>query len=199
MSEYGLWDPLSPAKVSVLMLGFDPTWWVAGGWAIDLFLGRQTRDHHDTDIGTLRRDQRALQRHFASWDLHCADPPGLLRPWLPDETLAVGVHDIWCRQAPGEPWRLQIMLNESDGDEIVSRRDSRVRLKLSDAIMRPAAGVPFLAPEVQLYFKAKAVRERDELDFAAVLPALDDARRVWLANAISRSYGPEHPWLECVT
>ena len=29
-------------------------WWVAGGWALDLFLGRMTRPHHDVDVAILR-------------------------------------------------------------------------------------------------------------------------------------------------
>ena len=56
---------------------------IAGGWAIDLFLGRQTRPHHDLDIQILRRDQAALRGLLADWDLHLAGD-GRLQPWPAD-------------------------------------------------------------------------------------------------------------------
>ena len=46
------------ASISELMRGFDGPWYVAGGWAIDLFLGRSTRAHSDVDIAILRRDRQ---------------------------------------------------------------------------------------------------------------------------------------------
>ena len=42
-------------------------WFVAGGWAIDLFLGRETRNHQDIDIAIFREDQFELRRHLANW------------------------------------------------------------------------------------------------------------------------------------
>ena len=35
-------------------------WWIAGGWAIDVYLGRQTREHADIDVSVLRADHRKL-------------------------------------------------------------------------------------------------------------------------------------------
>ncbi|MFE7541522.1 hypothetical protein ACFU5X_12320, partial [Streptomyces platensis] len=55
------------------------------------------------------------------------------------------------------------------------------------------AGVPFLAPDVQLYYKAKAPRPKDEGDFDTVLPLLTKRQRRWLVEALTKTYGP-HPW-----
>jgi len=90
-------------------------WWIAGGWAIDLFVGRTTRSHADVDVRILRCNQRAVQATLASWDLHTADPPGTLGPWKPGEILPAHVHDIWCRPDPSTPWALQLMLADADG------------------------------------------------------------------------------------
>src|SRR4029078_7200191 len=46
-----------------------PDWWIPGGWALDLWLGRTTRDHADLDIATLRRSQRMFWDRLADWDL----------------------------------------------------------------------------------------------------------------------------------
>ncbi len=44
-----------------------------------------------------------------------------------------------------------------------------------------AGGIPCLAPEAVLLFKAKHRRDKDEADFARALPKLDAAQRRWLA------------------
>ena len=36
-------------------------YWIAGGWAIDLAVGRVTRDHADVDVMLLERDEHALR------------------------------------------------------------------------------------------------------------------------------------------
>jgi hypothetical protein len=105
------------------------------------------------------------------------------------------VHDIWCRPGPADPWRLQIMLDESEGADWVSRRDARIRLPLPALGRTGPDGIPYLTPEVQLYYKAKTPRPKDEIDFAQVLPVLAAGQRRWLADVITCSYG-EHPWVQ---
>jgi hypothetical protein len=59
-------------------------------------------------------------------------------------------------------------------------------------------GIPYLAPEIQLLYKAKNPRPKDEADFILTLPALNGERRHWLKNALTVIY-PQHPWLERLT
>lgn len=157
--------------MAAVLEAFDVPWWLAGGCPLDAFLGRQTRDHADIDVSVLRRDQAAVRAHLAAWDLHVADPPGTLRPWTSDVATA---HDVWCRRTPGEPWAFQLMLEDSDGDDWVYRRDPRVR--------RPIAslGDRVLVPEVQLLYKSKDPRPKDLADRALVLPLLSETAREWL-------------------
>ena len=49
-----------------VMSGYGGTWGIAGGWAIDLFLDRQTRPHDDLDVAVLRHDQENLRRHLGA-------------------------------------------------------------------------------------------------------------------------------------
>ncbi len=117
----------------------------------------------------------------------------MLRLWEPGEILPETVRDIWCRPGPAEPWRIQVMLDESDGDEWVSRRDPRLRCPVDRLGLVSPDGIPYLAPEVQLFYKAKRPRAKDEQDFTETLPVLDEPQRRWLARAIAEVYG-EHPW-----
>ncbi|MET9554360.1 amino acid transporter [Streptomyces sp. NPDC006645] len=193
-TSLGIWEPAPLAEVVRLFSGLRCPWWIAGGHAIELAVGHVFRPHGDIDVLLLRRDQLAAQRVLAGWEWWAADPPGTLRPWAAGELLPAGVHDIWCRPGPGAPWRIQLMLDESQDGEWISRRDPRVRRPVHELGTASADGVPYLTPEVQLYYKAKAPRPKDEEDFTAVLPLLTGDRRDWLAGAISLAYGA-HPWL----
>ncbi|WP_248959381.1 nucleotidyltransferase domain-containing protein [Sphaerisporangium perillae] len=192
-TPWGIWDPAPLSEVAALFTSTGDRWWIAGGYAIELAVGRGFRQHADIDVLLLRPDQLAAQRALPAWDWWAADPPGVLRPWTRDEILPDTVHDIWCRPGPAEPWRIQVMLDESEGHDWVSRRDGRVRRPVDRLGLLSAEGVPYLAPEVQLYYKAKRPRAKDEQDFTEVLPMLGDDQRDWLARTIGLVYG-DHPW-----
>ncbi|MEU4829935.1 amino acid transporter [Streptosporangium sp. NPDC023615] len=186
------WEPAPLEQVVALFQGLDVPWWIGGGYAIELAVGRPYRDHGDIDVGLLRRDQLAVRRLLAGWDCHAADPPGTLRSWPVNEVLPDRAHDIWVREHAGGPWRFQLMLDESDGDEWVYRRDARVRRPLSSLTVA-TDGFRRLAPEVQLLYKAKGLRAKDETDFTRALPSLTGPQRRWLAEALTIEHGT-HPW-----
>jgi hypothetical protein len=79
--DLGPWEPLSPREGAELFAKCATGSWVAGGWAIDLLVGRETRSHGDLDILVLRPEQHLVRTHLQAWDVHAADPPGTLRPW----------------------------------------------------------------------------------------------------------------------
>ena len=51
------WAPLSPSEVFNLLENISIPWWIAGGWAIDLFIGHKIREHKDIEILIKRKDQ----------------------------------------------------------------------------------------------------------------------------------------------
>ncbi|HEY2552614.1 MAG TPA: amino acid transporter [Streptosporangiaceae bacterium] len=194
-TPWGPWEPLSLDRVATIFSAAGVPWWIAGGYAIELAVGRPFREHEDIDVLLLRPDQLAVQDVLPSWQWHAADPPGVLRPWQRGELLPAHVHDIWCRPGPAEPWQVQVMLDEADGARWVSRHSAALRRSASQIGAVSADGVPYLRPEIQLFYKAHKRRPKDELDFTAVIGVLDDDQRRWLSAAISLAYGP-HPWLE---
>jgi hypothetical protein len=187
------WRPLGVRQAASLLGRLPAPWWIAGGWAIDLFLGQQSREHGDIDIQVLRRDQLVLQRYFNGWELHAAGG-GQLRPWAPGEALTPSISDIWGRRDSTSPWSVQFMLADSEADHWVFRRNPRVTLPLDQFGWRTADGLPYIAPQVQLLFKAKGRRAKDDDDFARALPLLDAPSRRWLADAIAQTH-PGHEWL----
>ena len=191
----GAWEPATPEEVAAILAECEAPFWIAGGYAIEFAVGRAFRAHDDIDVLMLRRDQWKAKTALSGWDLWVADPPGTLRPWPQGEWLPEGIHDVWCRRAPGGPWRLQIMLDGSEGGQWLSRRNPDVRRPIEALGGVSPGGIPYLTPEIQLYYKAKQPRPKDEMDFVAVLPSLDLKQRLWLGDAIRRTYGSGHAWL----
>ena len=60
----GAWAPLSPREAMRLFGGMNAPWWIAGGHAIELYVGRPLREHVDLDVGVLRRDRLVVGRHL---------------------------------------------------------------------------------------------------------------------------------------
>jgi hypothetical protein len=70
-------------------------WWVAGGWAIELFLGCVTRGHKDMDIAIARERQPEMARALQGWDIQIASA-GKLTPWTAGDWLEGGKrHQFW--------------------------------------------------------------------------------------------------------
>ena len=193
-TPWGPWEPATPAEVAQIFNRSQARWWIAGGYAIELAAGRPVREHEDIDVLLLRSDQLAVQQALAGWQWHAADPPGTLRPWHPGEQLPASVHDIWCRPGAQQPWRIQVMLDESCELDWISRRDRRVRRPVASIGSVTAEGIPYLVPEIQLFYKAMNPRPKDEIDFAVMLPMLSQAQRQWLGEALRLAYGPGHAW-----
>jgi hypothetical protein len=193
-TPWGPWEPVSLDEAATLFGRDRAPWWIAGGYAIELAAGHVLREHEDIDVLLLRPDQLAVQRVLPGWEWHAADPPGTLRPWRPGEILPADVHDIWCRPGPAAPWRIQVMLDECDGPDWVSRRDPRIRRPVAGLGRVTSDGTPYLVPEIQLFYKARGLRPKDEADFTAILPVLTPAERAWLLAALSATGGRDHPW-----
>lgn len=198
---YGPWEAYGVDRVVEIMSGLTRPWWIAGGWAIEFYLGGpQRREHDDVDVLVLRDNASAVQRDLAEWDLHLASREDGVRPWEPGVAVPHDVGDIWVRELDGGPWRFQLMLNPSAEEDWVFKRDRDIRLPLADIGKRTVGGIPYLRPEIQLLHKATGslgIREKDEADFHAVLPVLDADARQWLGEALRRVRA-DHPWLNAL-
>lgn len=187
------WTPLSVAEVADRFAGFPGPWWIAGGWAIDLFVGKQTREHADIDVLILRDDQRHLFDTLSDWEIHAAVMHKVLRLWPTGRPFPPEVHDIWCRPDAKSAWRLQIMLLDTDGERWVFRRDHRIGSPLH-SLGSQRKGISFVAPEIQLLYKSKNRLPKDEADLAAALPAMSANQIAWLRYAL-QVHDSDNPWI----
>jgi hypothetical protein len=122
-----------------------------------------------------------------------------LKPVFADDpaTFDARAHDgseqVWLRRAWNEPWEYDVLLAPGDAKTWVYKRDPSVTMPMSDAYWT-RDGIPYLRPEIQLLYKAKALRAKDQRDFEAAWPRLDRTRRQWLHDMLERTL-PGHPWL----
>jgi hypothetical protein len=179
----------------------------AGGWAIDLHLGRVTRDHHDIDVLVMRRDHLGLHKVLKQFSLKKIIPHpdgklpnrGRIIDWASGDRLELPVHQINAYRADESEPAFQVMLAESSDNESewIFRRNPEIRMPISRMGFHPLWGLPYLAPEIVLLFKAKHLEPRDRIDFDNAIPALSlDARR-WLRDAIEKTH-PGHEWLNAL-
>lgn len=179
-----------------LMDGFPAPWGVAGGWAIDVFLGRVTRSHADVELAVFRQDQVLLYHHFAGWGFNKAIDRRR-EAWEEGEWLQLPIHELPARRATASSETIEFLLGERDADNWAYRRDPSIQMPVEQAFVRTGVDLPFLAPEIVLLFKSKLPREKDTADLVSTAPALDVRQRRWLVRAISAAE-PEHPWLRTI-
>jgi hypothetical protein len=193
-SALGAWQSVHPSQCAEWFSSLTVRWWIAGGWAVDLHAGAQTRPHGDLDVGILRRDVREVLAALSSWEVFEVSDRAFARLAVGDDP-RTEVHSLWCRPMGAPLWMMQLLLDESADDFWVFRRQPDIRLPLGMAVRRNSAGLPYLSPEIQLLYKAKNPRPRDQADFDHVAPRLDQGARAWLKDALTRM-DPGHAWLQ---
>lgn len=192
------WEPLPYREIIQRLKAAGIRCWVSGGWAIDLFLGEQTREHMDTDVTILRKDRAGLKKAFSGWEIYHTHAPGL-RYWKAGE-LPESSPNVWLRRDRESAWAFEVMFQESDGGDWVYRRNRAIRRPVEDIGLVDDDGIPYLKPELQLLFKGggTSLRKTDLADLESVLPRLDARARVWLLDSLRTEFPGGHDWIEII-
>ena len=210
------------AEANALLKGQSFSYAVCGGFALDLFLGYETRTHGDIDILAFWEDRETIITYMQS------------KGYIVYEMLGGGkVHritdirvqeklrkNIFCCTEDCELVRLydtdepdvywldfqhtgltqlnyvEFLFNERTDEEFVYCRDGRVRRNLGNTILE-TDGVPYLAPELCLLFKSTDIeREGYQQDFELTIGKLSTEQRTWFENAMGLLYPDGHKWRE---
>jgi hypothetical protein len=188
------WDAWRPEEITRMLAGVAAPWWVAAGWAIDLFRGEQTREHGDLEIAVPGTADGfgAVRAALAGYDFEVV---GAGRAWPLDSPAFQVMFQTWVSDPATGVYRLDIFREPQRDGAWVCRRDDTISLPYEQVICRTATGIPYLAPEITLLFKAKYPDlPKNEADFAGALPLLSPPAVGWLRWALGRVH-PGHPWI----
>ena len=176
-------------------------WYIASGWALDLFLGEVTRFHEDVDVVVARQDQLVLQQHLGDCGWRWVTPlAGKLEPWPPHMRIELPRHQAHAHrlQDNGEHDFIDFLITDFQQEIWRYRREPSIVQTVERAVLTTADGIRYLAPELVLLFKSRNTgtrdRSKDQADFERVLPRLDPPRRAWLRWALLVTQ-PNHAWL----
>jgi len=186
------WNPWSPAELARRLQGIAAPWYVAGGWALDLWHGGATRTHKDLEFVVLRDDLPVFLRALSDLAMYTAHD-GILTPLPHGRLPEPHIFQVWCGDRTASCWRVDMMIENGTPDRWVYKRDAAITCPRGDAIRRSPDGIPYLGPAAVLLFKAKYRHEKDDLDFANALPRLTPADRARLKDWLAATH-PGHEW-----
>jgi hypothetical protein len=188
------WGAWSPEEAARRLDGCGAAWRVVGGWAVDLALGRVTREHEDLEISVTRGAFAHVRRHLEDqgFVLHEA---GDEETWRlpPGQTPRPDRRQIWVEDAPAKLWRLDVMLEPTEPPIWGCWRHADIRAPVD--FMVAAGPIPHLKPHGVLLYKAKWTRPKDEADLANAAPQLSGDERAWLIAALTLAH-PGHAWID---
>ena len=182
----------TPSQVAHQLVGVTTPWCVAAGWALDLFRGSQTREHGDIEIAIPAANFPEIRDRFRGYAF---DAVGSGRIWENAEPdVLAATHQTWVRDPATGGYLLDVFREPHDGGTWICRRDETIRYAYEEIIRRTPEGIPYLAPEVVLLFKAKHARPKDQADFEETIPHMTPAQRLTLAELLTCVH-PGHRWL----
>jgi hypothetical protein len=172
----------------------DVPWCVAGGWALELFIGTTVRSHEDLEVAIPSSRWPEFRPRLSKLEFFVAGSGELFA--LDDAALDLH-HQTWGRDAGGR-FRIDVFREPHDGDTWICRRDSTIRRRYSELIRRTGDGIPYMAPEVVLLFKAKNNLPKDRHDLEVAMPKMDDQSVAWLLDSLAVVH-PDHDWLAMIS
>lgn len=86
------------------------------GWAIDLFMGRQRREHEDLEIAVPNSRFDEFLPALQGLEVFVLTGPGEATPIELARDQLAETHQTWVREPASDLWRLDVFREPSDGD-----------------------------------------------------------------------------------
>jgi hypothetical protein len=173
------------SKIKHMMGKYGYPWFIAGGWAIDLFIGEKTREHDDIEIGIYRKEQMKLFKYFEKQKKFYVDNKRNnvkheKRQWN-KEYLRLPIHELYIED---KEICIEVLLNEKDEGYWIYRRNNKIVHDENELILINNEKIPYLCPEIVLLYKTNEMREKDLIDMKNALPKMKTSQVQWLINSI---------------
>lgn len=191
-----------------------------GGWAIDLFIGAETRKHSDIDILAYWSERDIIIHYMQSLGFQvyemlgdgkahyitdvrnqikikrnifcCTQDCEMLCLWETNET---DVYFIDFKHTGQTKLNfIEFLFNDKEKNDLLYARNHAVKLALSDAILY-SGNLPYLSPEMCLLYKSTEIeREGYQSDYDNAMANMNQQQKHWLDNALTTLYPEGHKW-----
>jgi hypothetical protein len=188
------WDAWSPNELALRLREATLPWYVAGGWALDVWHGTQTREHEDLEFVVMRNDADYFRSILRGIDFF-AVKNGTIEYLPPTARLPSDVWQLWGGDMRQGCWRVDMMIEPGTRDLWIYKRDQTIRMARSEAVRVSTTGIPYLAPINVMLFKAKHCRKKDHRDFEFSRQYLSFEEKEQLIFWLSKLH-PGHEWIE---
>ena len=139
------WEAWPPAVLAHRLEGVDVPWRVSAGWAIDLFLGGERREHEDLELAVPADRFDEIAAALPELDFHVVTR-GIAAPVAESAELMETIHQTWGLDRTANRWRVDVFREPFDDDGWVARRDESIRLPYSELIEHTPEGSPTSVP-----------------------------------------------------
>ncbi len=192
-----------------------------GGYAIDLFLGRQTRKHRDIDILAYWEDRDSIIEYMWSLGFEVYEMIGggqthritdvNKQMKVKRNIIAVNNCDfVWIEPTKSsdifnidflpaeqtEPNFIEFLFNDKTENDFLYARNHHVKRSLDKAILYNYE-IPYLAPEICLLYKSTDTdRVGYQSDYDSAIKAINCEQKDWLNNSLKFMFPSGHQWIE---
>ena len=191
-----------------------------GGWAIDLFIGAETRKHGDIDILAYWPERDTIIQHMQSLGFQVYEMIGGGKAHhITDIHNQIKCkRNIFCFTQDCELVCLsstdeadiyfvnfkhigqtklnfvEFLFNDKDDTDLLYARNNAIKQELSDAILYNGS-LPYLSPEMCLLYKSTDTeREGYQSDYDNAMANMNQRQRRWLDDALTIMYPEGHKW-----
>ncbi|MDR7040173.1 hypothetical protein J2X36_004954 [Methylobacterium sp. BE186] len=188
------WEAWSPHELGQRLREATLPWYVAGGWALDIWHGKQTREHEDLEFVVIRNDAdhfRAILHELEFFTVK----DRTIEYLPPAANLPSDVWQLWGGDMRQGCWRVDMMMEPGTPDLWIYKRDRAIQMARSDAVRVSETGIPYLAPINVMLFKAKHCRKKDQIDFNFLRPKLSLEEKEQLTTWLNELH-PGHEWIK---
>lgn len=206
-------------KVNILLEKSDFSWAICGGFALDMFLGKEIRKHSDIDICVFENDREKILPYMLQnkWDVYEFRGNGKVRS-LSRELLSEAGRNLMCTNGvcaiakfypcdeEGLLWYeffhtgineldyIEFLFNTATAEYLIFDEAKGIKREIEKAVLYHER-VPYLAPEIVLLYKsACADGEENNVDFEQTYPLMNDEQKEWFLRSLSILYPNGHKW-----
>lgn len=224
MKEKGCADNLNDILIKSAaqeLCGAQFPWAICGGYAISLYLNKDIRVHGDIDVCVFEKDRNSALKYMldAGWNVYEFRGMGKVRRLNSDAVSDAGRNLMCvkedCKLVKFYPCEeegmlyheflndgiskcnyIEVLFNYEEDSKFVFDADNGIKRESGKTIMH-RNGVPYLAPEIVLLYKAaQPDRNENRIDFESAYPHMNDEQKAWLMQSIKKLYPEGHKWME---